>query len=199
MPNWCNTTYKCVGPKKSVKALNDIIVNLQNATKPRVKNGFGKMWLGCLIDSFEGFDWEKYPCRGWIEDFCMDDLDDGQAVLTIYQQTAWGEAVGVRYAINERFPDIQVYYSLEEPGFGLYVTNSYEWFPCRYRVDGYVAGACYVYEDCEDLEDVAAHLTNVFGEDIPADIDAINSYIEKWNKDHEDKDEYVEVNQVILE
>ena len=84
---------------------------------PRVKNGFGVLWLGCIIDHL-GFDWEKYRCRGEILDYNL----DGN-VLTIYQDTAWCEQEGFRECIEKKYPSIKVYYRDEEPGCGVYYTN----------------------------------------------------------------------------
>lgn len=66
MPNWCDTTYKCVGDPKEVGELNAILEKLsENSTK---------LWLDELVAGL-GFDPDQYYCRGEITDFyCEDDL-----------------------------------------------------------------------------------------------------------------------------
>ena len=58
MPNWCFTVYKCVGSPKEVRKLYDVIDSNCKRKEPRVKNGFGPLWLGCIIDELGG-DWEQ--------------------------------------------------------------------------------------------------------------------------------------------
>ena len=49
MPNWSDTTYKCVGDPKEVRSLYKVIQRNAKRKRPRVKNGFGTLWLGCII------------------------------------------------------------------------------------------------------------------------------------------------------
>lgn len=118
MPNWCDTTYKCVGLPKEVGELNAILERMNKREKPVIPNGFGKLWLGELVTEL-GFDYEKYRCRGEITDYNY----DGGDTITICQYTAWYEQEGVRHAIEERFPSVKVFYLEEEPGCEVYGTN----------------------------------------------------------------------------
>ena len=95
---------------------------------PVEKNGYGKLWLGCLISKLGG-DREKYSCRGEILDFNHDD-----EVLTINMEKTWTEQEGVRHFLEQTFPDIRIYYIEEEPGFDIFQTNDSEgiYFPERY-------------------------------------------------------------------
>ena len=88
MPNWCDTTYKCVGDLKEVRSLYKIIKANDKRKTPRVKNGFGTLWLGCIINAL-GEDWEQLRCRGEITDYQLEDN-----ILTISQNTAWCEQEG---------------------------------------------------------------------------------------------------------
>ena len=88
MPNWCSTSYKCVGDLKEVKSLHKILKYIDKRKTTILKNGFGKWWLGNLVHKLGG-DWEKYRCRGEITDYFL----DGN-VLTINQETAWCEQEG---------------------------------------------------------------------------------------------------------
>lgn len=117
MPNWCDTTYKCVGDLKEVKELHRALKYIDKRKTTIVKNGFGKWWLGNLVTKLGG-DWEKYRCRGEITDYAI----EGN-VVTIYQSTAWCEQEGVRECIEKKFPSIKVYYREEEPECEVYNTN----------------------------------------------------------------------------
>lgn len=179
MPNWCDTTYKCVGELKEVKSLHKVLKYIDKRKTSILKNGFGKRWLGNLVHKLGG-DWEKYKCRGEITGYEM----EGN-VLTIYQSTAWCEQEGVREIIEERFPSIKVYYREEEPGCGVYYTNdsSGEYFPERYYLDS--------YDDCEyfrTIEEVSEYVSEIVGKTIPPTekdiVQALDDYVER----HDDED-----------
>lgn len=114
MPNWCDTSYKCVGDLKEVKSLHKVLKYMEKRKTSILKNGFGKMWLGNLVHKLGG-DWEKSRCRGEITDFSL----DGN-VLTINQETAWCEQEGVRQIIEKTFQSIKVYFMEQEPGCGVF-------------------------------------------------------------------------------
>lgn len=117
MPNWCDTTYKCVGDPKEVRVLHKILKYIDIRKTTIVRNGFGKWRLGNLVTKLGG-KWEDYCCRGEITGYSF----DGD-VLEITQYTAWCEQEGVRRIIQEKFPSIKVYYREEEPGCEVYYTN----------------------------------------------------------------------------
>ncbi len=62
MPNWAYTSYRIVGKKKEVQDLYSKVQQLQNMEEPLEPNGFGNLWLGCLLTILGG-DWEKVYCR----------------------------------------------------------------------------------------------------------------------------------------
>ena len=49
MPNWCDTSYKCVGDLKEVKSLHKVLKYMEKRKTSLLSNGFGKMWLGNLV------------------------------------------------------------------------------------------------------------------------------------------------------
>lgn len=49
MPNWCDTQYKIVGKKEEAVDLYNKILQLQEMKEPLEPNGFGLLWLGCLV------------------------------------------------------------------------------------------------------------------------------------------------------
>ena len=74
MPNWCSTTYKCVGDEEEIKSLHEILETIRHRKEPKTPNGFGHLWLGELVTEL-GFNWEELKCRGEIIDF---ELYDGK-------------------------------------------------------------------------------------------------------------------------
>ena len=73
MANCCDTTYKCVGDLKEVRSLYKTIKANDNRKTSRIKNGFGTLWLGNIIDAL-GEDWEKLRCRGSIYYYELDGM-----------------------------------------------------------------------------------------------------------------------------
>lgn len=133
MPNWCSTCYKIVGKKEEVQSIYDVLTTLNNQPQKRVDNGFGRLWLGCIID-FLGGDWNKMCCRGEVTSFGM-----SNQVLTIFQETAWSEQSDFRHFLETKYPHIKVFYIAEECGCDVYVTNDHtgHYFPDKYLLDKY--------------------------------------------------------------
>jgi predicted RNase H-like HicB family nuclease len=182
MPNWCDTTYKCVGDPKEVRALHKVLKYIDRRKTTIVRNGFGKWWLGNLVTKLGG-KWEDYRCRGEIIDYSL----DGD-ILIISQSTAWSEQEGVRRIIQEKFPSIKVYYREEEPGCGVYYTNDTtgNYFPETYFLDSYNEQLYF-----ETIEEAAECVSGIVGCTVEATIDAIQEALEKYVEQKESSGEEV--------
>ena len=182
MPNWCDTTYKCVGDPKEVRALHKILKYIDRRKTTIVRNGFGKWWLGNLVTKLGG-KWEDYCCRGEITSYSF----DGD-VLEITQYTAWCEQEGVRRIIQEKFPSIKVYYREEEPGCEIYYTNDTtgSYFPEAYFLDSYDEQRYF-----ETIEEAAESVSEIVGCTVEATIDAIQEALEKYIEQKESSGEEV--------
>lgn len=120
MPNWCSTAYAIEGDAKEVKKLYKLMTKLQGQKEPSVKNGFGKTWLGCLVDALGG-DCNKVHCRGeWSN------LEMVGEVLKFTTETAWSPCDETLELVCNAFPTLNIYYQAEEPGIGLYCTNDWK-------------------------------------------------------------------------
>lgn len=177
MPNWCDTTYKCVGDPKQLRLLYDAIKKNAKRKIPRVKNGFGTLWLGCIIDQLGG-DWETYRCRGEITDFNLE--DDG--ILVINQNTAWCEQEGFRQFIEKKFPGITVYYQEQESGCEVFFTNSFEYFPEKFLLDSYED---WIY--FENIEEASEYVSGIVGYTFEANVDAIVTALHDFVEKHQDE------------
>ena len=182
MPNWCDTSYKCVGVPKEVRKLNSVLKYMEKRKTSILSNGFGKMWLGNLVHKLGG-NWEELRCRGEITDFSL----DGN-VLTINQQTAWCEQEGVREIIEKSFPSIKVYYMEQESGCEVFCTNdaSGEYFPERYFLDSYED-----WEYFETIDDAAKFVSRIVGFEVEADINSIDKALDDYVEKHEEENEDV--------
>ena len=134
MPNWASTAYVFKAKdQEQAKDLYDKIDSLSKMTEPLVPNGFGKLWMGCLVNLLGG-DWDKVYCRGEIIDYNLNgDL------LSITCETAWGEMEEFRHFIEEKYPESKIFYQVEECGCEVYATNDTngDYFSDRYCLDSY--------------------------------------------------------------
>lgn len=188
MPNWCDTTYKCVGGSNEVKELYNVLERINNSKKKEHLNILGSIFLDELITGL-GYDYEKYPypCRGRITSYEYDN-----EILTIYQETAWCEQEGARRAIEEKFPSIKVYYLDEESGNDYYQTNdkSGDFFPDKYFLDG--EDICEYFEDLDSLRDFLKEKYNIETKD---DINDVFEKIDLYVGD--DDDDWLSLHEIV--
>ncbi len=127
MANLCSTIYKCVGDEKELEELYQIIKKNYDSREP---------YLCSVLESM-GFDLKELDEKGlrYRGDITYFDYDDG--ILTIDQDTAWCEQEGFRICIEEKYPDVKVFYCEEEPGFNIYYTNDTkgEYFSEKFVID----------------------------------------------------------------
>ena len=159
MPNWAYTSYRIVGKKEEVQDLYSKIQQLQNMEEPLEPNGFGNLWLGCLVTILGG-DWNKIYCRGHIIDYSLDD-----SVLSIDTETAWSEMQEVRQFIQQIYPSLEILYYEEEPGWGIYQTNDHDkrFFSFRYILDDLEGDGPEYYDDIDSLLKAASE---IFGKEL---------------------------------
>ena len=187
MPNWASVTYECVGNPNNIRQLHDALKYIDKRKTSIVPNGFGKWWLGNLVTRLGG-NWEDYPCRGEITSYSLEDA----STLMIWQNTAWGEQEGVRRIIEEKLPSIKVYFQEEEPGCGLFATNSFEHFPERYLRDSYDEPLYF-----EDIEEAAKCVSDILGHPIEQSVEAIDQALDDYLAEHEDNDTWYSFHEFI--
>lgn len=170
MPNWCDTQYKIISKKEEVQDLYSKIQQLQNMEEPLEPNGFGNLWLGCLV-AILGGNWNEIYCRGHIIDFSLND-----GVLSIDTETAWSEMQEVRQFIQKVYPSLEIFYYEEEPGWGIYQTNDHDkrFFPQRYILDDLEGDGPEYYNDTDSLLKAASE---IFGKELKTMAD-LNEIVE---------------------
>ena len=181
MANQSDVVYKCIGDPKEVRSLYKIINANDKRKTSRVKNGFGTLWIGNIIDAL-GEDWEKLRCRGEIIGYHIENN-----LLTIYQSTAWCEQEGFRECIEKKFPSIKVYYREEEPGCDVYYTNDAErnYFPERYLLNNNDEPLYF-----NTIEEAAEYVSGIVNQKVEANMEAIEKALDNYEEEHEDDDVY---------
>ena len=155
MPNWCTTSYVFRGNENEIK---DFYIKLKSFTsKERIPNDFDNFWLGNIVDGF-GFDYNKIPCRGFIDYFPeLKETDPDR--LEFSTETAWEPMTEMwDKIIKKYYPSISYVLIAEEPGCGLYINTDLEGedFFQRFFVDfklppKYTYGSPNgFYADCEE-------------------------------------------------
>ena len=181
MPNWASTSYVFKGAdEKQAKDLYEKIDSLAKMEEPLVPNGFGKLWMGCLVNLLGG-DWDKVYCRGEIIDY---NLTDGHVSLSC--ETAWDEMPEFRHFIEQQYPGSKIYYQVEECGNCVYATNDAdgEYFKDRYCVDSYDG-----LEYFETIEEAAEYIGEIIGKELPSDFAKIEGTIDDYMEEYDNSDE----------
>ena len=107
MPNWCSASYAIEGDAEEVKSLYKLMKRLQEQKEPSVPNGFGKTWLGCLVNALGG-DYNKIHCRGdWSN------LEMEGNILKFTTETAWSPCDETFELVCEKFPTLCYFYQSE--------------------------------------------------------------------------------------
>lgn len=183
MPNWCNTDYKFVGHVDEIADLYKKLKELEDMPEPLVENGFGKLFLGCVVNHFGG-DWNKIYCRGEIDymELC------GENMLQLSTMTAWGDMPEVWDFVCKNYPSIKYYYLAEEGGMGYYINSDTtgEYFPEKYYInhaDGYS-------EYLNNKEELFEYIADKIGVDKIESIDQLNQLLEQYNKKQPDEEIY---------
>lgn len=183
MPNWCNTSYKFVGDKEEIADLYNKLQSLNDMPEPLVENGFGKLFLGCVVNLFGG-DWKEIYCRGEIDymEIC------GDSMIQLSTMTAWGDVPEVWDFVCKNYPSIEYYYLAEEGGMGYYVNNDTtgEYFPEKY----YVYHAEGYSEYLDDDEGLLEYIAEKIGVAKIESIDQLNQLLEQYNKEHANEEIY---------
>jgi len=183
MPNWCNTSYKFVGDKEEIADLYNKLQSLNDMPEPLVENGFGKLFLGCVVNLFGG-DWKEIYCRGEIDymEIC------GDSMIQLSTMTAWGDMPEVWDFVCKNYPSIEYYYLAEEGGLCYYVNSDTtgEYFPEKYYV--LHAEGCSEYLD--DDEELLEYIAEKIGAAEIESIDQLDQLLEQYNKEHANEEIY---------
>lgn len=186
MPNWASTTYVMKAEPEQAKDLYDKIESLNQMKKPLVENGFGKLWMGCLVNLLGG-DWNKVYCRGEIIDYNL--TDDH---VSIECETAWGEMPEFRHFLEQQYPGSKISYQVEECGNCVYATNDAdgEYFKDRYCLDFYDG-----LEYFETIEAAARFIGKKIGKQLKPDFREIEQAIDDYLEEHDDDESWMSFHQ----
>lgn len=181
MANLCFTTMYIKGNPDEIKNLHD---NISAAiSEERVKNDYGKTWIGNLV-VYMGYDWNEINCRGTIEYL---GLSDDNTRLNIETCTAWSPCMDIFYKTMEKYaPSCELYLIGDVSEDGWFFTNDPEMEdryylevfgndlpPYFYNMEGVISG-----------KELRENLIKVFGFYNDWDIEKILEYAEENLEDY---------------
>ncbi len=98
----------------------------------------------------------------------------------------------MRRIIEEKLPSIKVYFQEEEPGCGLFATNSFEHFPERYLLDSYDEPLYF-----ETIDEAAKCVSDIVGHPVEPIVEAIDQALDDYLAEHEDNDTWYSFHEFI--
>ena len=200
MVNWAITDYVIEGPKEILKKIYDAIKHHD------VQKDSSDNWEGNILNAL-GIKWEErkmeqkgnqvkfsgYYLRGFISE--IDDIEfnsEKDIALRFYAEEAWGKT-DFNILLEQTFPDIKVYWVVEEESEDIYATNDKEgkYFTDRYYVDTCIDGN-YEAEYFSKEDSMYKWLSHITGGRVKNLQD-----VEDFNADYEDSDgcdeNYIEI------
>lgn len=139
MANWAYTNYVIEGTKETLNKIYDAIQH------PDTSEG-DEGWEGGILKAL-GITWKEsqpdgsgYYMRGFIQEDTIS-FNEAENSLSFSAEEAWG-ATDFHKVLEENFPDIKVFYVVEEENEDIYATNDKEgkYFPDRFYVDTCIEG-----------------------------------------------------------
>lgn len=120
MANDCYSQIIIKANEPEIKELKNTLDKLSKAAEPVVPNGFGNLFLGCVLYALGVEDWQSYHFRGEIISY---EISNGNLHLEIV--SAWSFPIDAINYIAEKY-DAVYYYIAEEFGCGIFETNDVE-------------------------------------------------------------------------
>lgn len=179
MPNWTSTSYRATGSPQGISKLYKSLQKMNKRKNPKIRNGFGPLWLGELLNELGG-NWEDTRCRGEITWF--EKNNDG--TLSIDMICAWCEQSEFRHWLEGKL-GLKIYYRDEEPGCEVYNTNDSTgvYFPERYYLNTFDDPQYF-----DTIEEAAKYVADLVGKEIEANVDSINEALESYMTENDDDD-----------
>ena len=170
MANMASVSYAIEGPKEVLEELKEAITKAVKTKDNRYEE-----YKACEYLGFDEETMDKACLGGIIEEEPTYNGD----TLRINAEERWGLQHFNRL-LEEHFPDIRIYWVVEEPGCEVYCTNDREgkYFPERYWVDT-AQDDIYQSEYFKTEEDMYKWLNEKYGVKSEEEVEA-------WNADYED-------------
>lgn len=187
MANWASTSYRIEGNQKDLQELYNLCKAFMDKERPVMEEGASENWEGNIILALGEEIGDSY-IRGFIQNL---ELSDG--LLSIEAEEAWG-ATDFNKLLEKHYDGMKVYFIVEEEMCEVYATNDAEgkYFNCRSLLTSYVDGE-YHREEFKNKNEALKYAAKLLGRDSVTILE-----VGKWNMEHEDNNEYININGVNL-
>jgi len=192
MANWAYTSYVVSGPKKILEMIEKAIIGHP------VSEGADEHWEGDILNAL-GAEWVSRDqdrekglyMRGFINEKPWWSGDD----LRFWAEEAW-DITDFDIVLRKKFPEIKVYWAVEEEGMGIYKTNDREglYFEDKVYVDTCINGD-YKSEYFKNTDDAYQWLSEITDGKIKTkkDVEDFNDSISERNPD-----EFIYVHEYLI-
>ena len=172
MANMASVAYAIEGPKETLQKINEAIVVAVNSDEERYELYKAAEYLKLPITKETRLGGEISEEPTW---------DENTGALRFWSEERWG-LQDFNELLEAQFPNIKVYWVVEESGMGVYCTNDREgkYFPERYWVDTAIDDI-YNSEYFKTEEQVYAWLDKLTYGRVKCKED-----VEKFNTEHEE-------------
>ena len=187
MANWAFVFYIIEGPMKTLKKIEQAILH------PKVKEDSSEDWEGNVLNTL-GISWisrdQDREHGKYMRGFIKEEPWIYNGTLKFSAEEAWN-LTNFAEVLSEAFPEIKVYWNMEESGMGIYGTNDAEgkYFPERVLIDTCIDGD-YEMDYFINDESVFNHLSKITNGKVKNQED-----VNKFNNEHElagtDEDNYI--------
>ncbi len=183
MANWASTSYRIEGNQKDLQELYNLCKDFSEKKRPAMEEGASENWEGNIILALGEEIGDSY-IRGFIQNL---ELSDG--LLSIEAEEAWG-ATDFNKLLEKHYDGMKVYFIVEEEMCEVYATNDAEgkYFNCRSVLTSYVDGE-YHREEFKNKNEALKYAAKLLGRDSVTILE-----VGKWNMEHEDNNEYININ-----
>lgn len=171
MANMASVSYRIEGPRETLEKINDAIL------KAMPQKEHWDEWEACINLGFTEGELDGKRLGGEISE----EPSLGESTLEFYAEERWG-LQDFNELLEKKFPEIKVYWIVEESGCEVYATNDKEgkYFPERYWVDTAVNDQ-YQSEYFKTEEGMFKWLSELLKQPISSYKD-----LEAWNEQHEE-------------
>ena len=192
MANWAYTSYVVSGPKEVLEKIEKAIISHP------VSEGADEHWEGDILNAL-GAEWVSRDqdrekglyMRGFINEKPWWSGDD----LRFWAEEAW-DITDFDIVLRKKFPEIKVYWAVEEEGMGIYKTNDREglYFEDKVYVDTCINGD-YKSEYFKNTDEAYQWLSEITDGKIKnkKDVEDFNDSISERNPD-----EFIYVHEYLI-
>ena len=179
MANYAAVNYVIEGNEKTLQWINEAMLN------PKVDKNADSSWEGNVLLSL-GITKNKIESsylRGFIQE--PPRVDD--TTISFSAEEAWNRT-DFAELLTEKFPDLTIYWTVEEPGMEIYETNDAEqkYFKFKYWVDACIEDEYYddYFNTIEEVCKFTKDITN-------GEVKSLED-IKKFNDAHEEGNDFCE-------